>query len=146
MNNCLGAQWGACIICNSLFEVMKKVNVTFRDNVLSLHPTRWKWQEKIALPEQFWQGCGAPSRGVWLANSTFGEYAFELLSAQKILCYALALLKLRQDDSDVSLSGWLLGFDRQSTVKTFQDNITWMTVVMKLTSFPNDKKTIRKVF
>lgn len=99
-------------------------------------------EERETLQEQFLtsvrQECGTLSRGLQLANSTFGDNALELLSAQKILCYALALLKLWQDDSNISFSGWLCRFDRQSTIKTFvlmRLDETLMIVLEKTDSF-----------
>lgn len=71
-----------------------------------------------------------------MGNSTFGDEALELLFAQKVLRYALALFKLWQDDGDVPVSGWLFRCDGQSTIKavvSIRLDETLMIVVEKLT-------------
>ena len=94
---------------------------------LQFHPAWWEWQKKSSSITLV-MDVDPSSRGLRLCNSTFGENFFKLLSAQKILCYALALLKLWQDDSNVSLSGWLLRCHRQSAVKTFRNWILFINL------------------
>lgn len=49
----------------------------------------------------------APSRGLRVLCGAFGDNLLELLAAQQVLRDALALLKLGQDDGDVSVGGGL---------------------------------------
>lgn len=118
MYNCLEAQWGACIICNNLFEVMKKVNVTFQDNVLSLHPTQWKWQEKKKLSqnsfdknvEHHQEGCDWPT--VRLESTLSNSSLLRRFSVMLLLSSNLG----RMTAMYPSVDGCLDGFDRQSIV------------------------------
>ena len=52
--------------------------------------------------------------GLGVAGS-FGDHRLKGLPAEEMLPHQLALLKLWQDDRDVAVRGWLVGF--QSTFK-----------------------------
>lgn len=68
----------------------------------------------------------ASSRGLRMLGGTCGDDLLELVSAQQVRRDALALLKLGQDDGDVSVSGGLVW---GGTRHEWPDNVskTWTT-------------------
>lgn len=73
-------------------------------------------QEVVHLQER----RTAPSRGLRLLCGAFGDDLLEVLAAQQVLRDALALLKLGQDDGDVSVGGGLPeGGRKTNALRTF---------------------------